>query len=110
MERDLSLGEFEKLTLLAVIHLRESAYGMRVRREIEERTGRDVSIGAVYTTLERLAAKGLVSSSLSDDSDPARSGRAKRFWSIEQPGIRALSESQRALCAMLRGLPQLEAL
>ncbi|HEV3200286.1 MAG TPA: helix-turn-helix transcriptional regulator, partial [Bryobacteraceae bacterium] len=57
-----SLGEFEHLVLLAVLRLGADAYGMRVRSEIAGRTGRDVTIGAVYATLDRLADKGLVSS------------------------------------------------
>src|SRR6266851_4539058 len=56
------LGEFEQIILLAVLRLADDAYGMEVRREIEARAGRDASIGAVYATLDRLEAKGLVRS------------------------------------------------
>ncbi len=77
MGRDGLLGSFEELVLLAVARGGEDAYGMTVRREIEERTGRDVTIGAVYATLDRLEKKGLVGSELRD-GDASRRGRARR--------------------------------
>jgi PadR family transcriptional regulator PadR len=98
-----SLGEFEQIVLLALLHLGPRAYGMAVRREIEERTGRNVSIGAVYATLERLEAKGYVSSS---EGEPTaeRGGRAKRFFRIESDGQRALQSSQEVVRKMMAGL------
>ena len=60
------LGEFEQLVLIALLRLGDEAYGMAVRREIEARAGRDVSIGAVYATLDRLESKGLVRSRLGE--------------------------------------------
>ena len=66
------LGEFEQIVLLALIHLKENAYGMTIRMEINERIGRDVSIGAVYTTLERLEKKGFIVSRNRGDNPPAR--------------------------------------
>ena len=60
MSTDNSLGVFEEQVMLAVLHARDDAYGMNVRREIETRTGREVAIGAVYATLDRLEAKGLI--------------------------------------------------
>jgi DNA-binding PadR family transcriptional regulator len=94
------LGRFEELVLLALVRLREDAsYGVPIRREIAERTGRDVSFGAVYTTLERLARKGYVSSRLGDPT-PERGGRAKRYFRIEAPGITALNESQGMITSM----------
>jgi PadR family transcriptional regulator PadR len=93
------LGRFEELVLLALVRLRENAYGVTIRREIAERTGRDVSFGAVYTTLERLERKGYVSSRLGD-STPERGGRAKRYFRIEAPGIRALNETREAVASM----------
>jgi DNA-binding PadR family transcriptional regulator len=93
------LGRFEELVLLAVVRLRENAYGVTIRREIAERTGRDVSFGAVYTTLERLQRKGHVSSRLGD-STPERGGRAKRYFRIEAPGITALNKTQEMITSM----------
>jgi PadR family transcriptional regulator len=98
------LGEFEQLVLLALIRLEEEAYGMAVRRQIEERADRDVSIGAVYATLDRLEEKGLVRSRLGEPTD-ARGGRAKKCFTITGAGAKALERSQHALRQMLVGLP-----
>jgi len=97
------LGEFEHLVLLAVLRLRDAAYGMSVRREIADRTGRDVSIGAVYATLDRLATKGLVTSVLSDPT-PERGGRAKRSFRLTGAGINAVNRTRQDLSNMLEGL------
>lgn len=83
------LGAFEQHVLLAVARHRGAGYGMTVRRDIADRTGRDIAIGAVHATLERLETKGLVSSRL-EDGDPQRRGRARRFFSIEAAGVEAL--------------------
>jgi PadR family transcriptional regulator PadR len=94
------LGRFEELVLLALVRLpKENAYGVPIRREIAERTGRDVSFGAVYTTLERLGRKGYVSSRVGDPT-PERGGRAKRYFRIEAPGIRALNEARETIASM----------
>jgi len=98
-----ALGEFEHLILLAVARLGRQAYGMQVRREIAERTGRDPSIGAVYATLERLAGKGLVTSSISEPT-PERGGRAKRSFELTGQGMEALDRTRRELDSMLEGL------
>jgi PadR family transcriptional regulator, regulatory protein PadR len=98
------LGEFEQLVLLALMRLGEGAYGMAVRREIEERTGREVAIGAVYATLDRLEAKGLVTSA-EGQTAAGRGGRARRFFSVSGAGLRALRRSQEALDRMWDGLP-----
>ena len=97
------LGEFEQLVLLAVMQVGDGAYGVPVRREIERRTGRDVSRGAAYTTLDRLEGKGLLSSWLGEPT-PERSGKAKRFYRVERAGIKALRESRTALRSMSTGL------
>lgn len=97
------LGEFEHLVLLAVLRLADAAYGMRVRREIADRTGRDASIGAVYATLDRLAAKGLVTSSLTHPT-PERGGRAKRSFRLTGAGIEAVNRTRQELENMLEGL------
>lgn len=98
-----SLGEFEQIILLALMRLGPEAYGMTVRREIEERTGRQVSIGAVYATLERLESKGYVSS-YAGEPTAERGGRAKRFFHLESNGEHALRESQEAISKMMAGL------
>ena len=97
------LGEFEQVVLLALIRLGDNAYGMTIRAEIEDRTGRAVSIGAVYATLERLEAKGYVSSWLADPT-PERGGRAKRYFQLEPAGVAAVQRSKQMLTSMWKGL------
>jgi DNA-binding PadR family transcriptional regulator len=103
MPRGELLGSLEQIVLLALIRLGDNAYGMTVRREIEERTGRDLSIGAVYATLERLESKGYVSSAVGEPT-PERGGRAKRHFRIEAAGERALRTTQQAMRSMSAGL------
>lgn len=86
------LGAFEEQVLLAVFHLGGDAYGMTVRREIEARTGRDVSIGAVYATLDRMEGKGWVAFEL-DEGDGARGGRARKMARLTEPGREALGSA-----------------
>lgn len=105
-----ALGEFEILLLLAVTRLGDEAYGAAVLREIERRTEREPSSGAVYTGLDRLESKGFLSSRVGDPT-PERGGRRKRFYVLEPPGARALAESIQAIGAMARGVePEVRAL
>ncbi len=97
------LGEFEQIVLLALVRLAENAYGMTIRGEIEKRTRREVSIGAVYATLERLEAKGYASSWLADPT-AERGGRAKRFFRLEPAGAEAIRKSREMLTRMWEGL------
>ena len=102
------LGEFEQLVFLALVRLGAEAYGVAVRDEIEHQTGRDVTLGAVYTTLLRLENKRFVSSRLGD-STPQRGGRRKKFYRPLAAGRRELAASLNALRSMTRGLtPGLE--
>lgn len=98
-----ALGEFEHIVLLALVRLRDQAYGMRIRQEIEKRTGRDVSIGAIYTTLERLESKGYVSSWLGEPT-AERGGRAKRMFRLEAAGEAVLSTTEQVLRRMRQGI------
>lgn len=100
-----SLGEFEHLVLLAIVQLGEDAYGMTVRQRIEDRTGRSVAIGALYTALERLERKGYVTSQMSDPT-PARGGRAKRLFRLRSAGELALRRSRETLDRMWAGVPR----
>src|ERR1700693_4179792 len=86
------LGEFEQLVLLAILRLRSNAYGMTIRREIEARTGRKTSIGALYLTLDRMEQKGFIRSDLGE-ATPERGGRAKRFFEVNPSGRQALRKS-----------------
>ncbi len=99
MPRGEFLGEFEQIILLAVVRLAKEAYGMAIRDEIEARTGRDVSIGSVYSALDRMERRGLVGSGLGSPT-PERGGRAKRFYRIERPGVVALEDSRTALASL----------
>jgi|SRR3954464_2803040 PadR family transcriptional regulator PadR len=97
------LGSLEQIVLLALLRLGTKAYGMTVRREILQRTGRDVSIGAIYATLDRLQSKGCISSFLGEPT-AERGGRAKKFFRVEAEGKRSLTASQRAIRKMALGL------
>lgn len=103
MQQGELLGSLEHVVLLALARLHGTAHGMLIRREIDERTGRNVSIGAVYATLERLAEKGYVTSTRSEPT-AERGGRAKRLFHLESAGQRALHISARTLRAMAQGL------
>jgi DNA-binding PadR family transcriptional regulator len=104
MARGDLVGSLEHMVLLALVHLGSNAYGMTVRREIEQRTGRDISIGAIYTTLQRLEDKGYVTSTVGKPT-AERGGRAKRIFRLEANGRRALRASQMAIEQMTAGLP-----
>lgn len=97
------LGEFEHIVLLAVLRLGEDAYGVPIRREIETRTGRSLTVGALYRTLDRLEAKGYVTSSFGDPT-PERGGRSRRYFTVRPAGLRRLRASRDALAAMWEGL------
>lgn len=100
-----SLGEFEKLVMLAVLHLGQEAYGAPIIQELGERTQRTVSAGAVYVALRRLEKKGLVTSRLGKPS-PHRGGRPKRFFSVNREGVEALRRAQEDWAAMVSGLQE----
>jgi DNA-binding PadR family transcriptional regulator len=103
-----NLGEFEQLVMFAVLRLDDDAYGALVRDELRARAQRDVSPGAIFTTLERLEARGLVSSRYGDPT-PERGGRRKRFYRVTADGRRALARAFDTVKRMARGLePKLE--
>jgi DNA-binding PadR family transcriptional regulator len=97
------LGEFEHVIMLALLRLDDRAYGVTVRQEIEFRTKREVSIGAVYATLDRLEAKGYVKSRLGEPT-PERGGRSKRFFRVMAKGVAAVNRTHRAVQSMTDGL------
>ena len=97
------LGEFEHIVLLAILRLEDNAYGVTIRAEIGECTGREVAPGALYTTLDRLEEKGLVTSTMGDPS-PQRGGRAKRFFVVSSQGVAAVAHAQRGLRRLTHGL------
>ena len=103
MATALNLGEFEQLILLAILRIRDDAYGVSIRAELADRTGRDVAPGAMYTALERLEAKGLITSRMSDPT-PQRGGRAKRIVTVTAAGREALTRAVQAYERLLDGL------
>ena len=96
------LGEFEQMVLLAIVQLKGDVYGVPIVDEIERRTGRSVARAAVYVTLRRLEAKGLVSSWMGG-STPERGGKPQRLVRIEPAGLDALRETREAMEQMWRG-------
>lgn len=97
------MGDFEQMVLLAILRLGPDAYGMEIRAEIEARTGREVSYGAVYAALDRMERKGWVAHDVGEPT-PERGGRAKKYFRVERPGRDALVEARRALDVMWEGV------
>lgn len=98
-----TLGTFEQAVLLAIVRLGDQAYGRAVLREVQERLERDIAAGAAHATLERLEDKGLVSSRLGPGT-PIRGGRARRFYTLQPKGLRALNEARAAVDGLWEGL------
>jgi len=101
------LTDFEFMILLAILRVRDDAYGVTIAREIEETAGRGVTLAAVYLALERLQENGLVTSSLGE-ATAERGGRAKKFFRVTPAGLRALKQTQRAFVALWKGIPELK--
>jgi PadR family transcriptional regulator PadR len=105
-----ALGEFEQLILFALVELADDAYGAAIGRVIESRTGREVSAGAVYTALDRLASRGYVSAEVGEPT-AERGGRRRKYYRLEPEGALALQRSVAVLRDMSDGLiSRLEAL
>lgn len=103
MNPEIYLGEFEQLVLLAVMRLEDQAYGATIRRLIEESTGRQISIGAIYTTLERLHGKGYVTSRVGEPTGE-RGGRRRKIYTLDRVGHLALTRAYASWTNMTRGL------
>lgn len=101
-----ALGELELCVLLATLQLGDEAYGVSIRDEIRERTGRHLSRGAIYSAMTRLETRGFLASNLGDPT-PVRGGRAKRFFSVTRPGLEALRASTNVVDRMREGLETL---
>ena len=102
MEQKTPLGSFEEILLLALARLGENAYGVTIRRAVDEATGKETSIGAVYATLDRLEGKGYVSSR-QGEATAERGGKAKRYFKLEGTGRAALSEAELVRARLTRG-------
>jgi DNA-binding PadR family transcriptional regulator len=100
-----NLGNFELMVLLAVMRLKEDAYGLPILGEIESCIGREVALGSVYAALTRLEVKGFVTSRLGEPT-PERGGKAKRYFTVTGNGVREASSVRRALDSLWRELPE----
>jgi PadR family transcriptional regulator, regulatory protein PadR len=97
------LGEFEYLLLTAAVRLGDDAYGAAIREAIEHATGRRCSIGALYTTLDRLERKGLLKTWMGE-ATPQRGGRAKRMVRVTSKGVQASTAFYNAVTRVSRGV------
>ncbi len=97
-----SLGEFEQIVLLAILRLGDNAYGVTIGAEITVCTRREPTPGALYTTLDRLEDKGLVTSRMGDPT-PQRGGRAKRYFVLNSKGLEAITRAQQSYRRLLKG-------
>ena len=100
------LGEFEQTVMLAALRQPDGAYAVSIREEIESRTGRNVSRGAIYVTLDRLEKKGYLESWLADPT-PERGGRAKRHFRVTARGLREAKAARKAFSRLWAGIPEL---
>jgi DNA-binding PadR family transcriptional regulator len=107
MGKRTQLGNLELMVMLVLIRLGAEAYGVPIKREIEAKSSRVVTLGSIYATLERLEGKSLVHSSLGEPT-PERGGRAKKYFQLTAKGLREVRETQKALKRLWKGLPQLE--
>ena len=98
-----ALGDFEQLILLGILRLGVNAYGAAIRQEIHTRSGRDVSINAVYTTLDRLEKKGLLESWVGEPT-AERGGRRRKFYALRPAGTAAIKQAYHAFQSMADGL------
>ena len=97
------LGEFEYLLITAAVRLGDEAYGASIRREVEKATGRRCSIGALYTTLDRLEMKGLLKTWMGN-ATPQRGGRPKRMARVTTKGVDAATAFYNAVSRVSRGV------
>jgi DNA-binding PadR family transcriptional regulator len=107
MKKPGNLGDFELMVMLALMRLGDDAYGVPISRVIEQECGREVALGSVYAALERLEARGQVSSHLGKPT-AERGGRAKRYFRVTPSGLGKVRETQQALIKLWRNLPELE--
>ena len=102
-----AVSNFELMVLLALIRLRDDAYGVPISQEIEKHSGHDVAFGSVYAALERLQDRGFVFSAVGEPT-PERGGRAKKYFKITGKGMKVVHETQRTLNSLWKGLPKLQ--
>jgi PadR family transcriptional regulator, regulatory protein PadR len=103
MQAIMNLGEFEHIVLLAILRLGDDAYAIPIRREIEERTGRSVARGALYTALERLETKECLQSRMSEPL-AERGGRSRRYFTVTRVGLAEIRNWRRSMLRLWQGL------
>ena len=96
------LGEFEQLILFSILQLGDGAYGVSIRETIEDRTGRTISVGAIYTALGRLEDRGLVASRV--EAPQGRTGRPRKYYTLRRDGASALLDAWETLHSMAGGV------
>ena len=101
------LSDFELIVMLVLLRLGEEAYGVPIAQEIEEQMGREVKLGSVYASLERLEEKGFVTSTLGEPTQE-RGGRAKRYFHVTKQGMHKVRETRQALTRLWQNVPELE--
>lgn len=102
-DKDKFLGEFEQMAMLALIHLGSEAYGASIRQLLADSINRNVAIGALYSTLERLERKGMVESRLGE-ATAQRGGRPKRYFKVTIQGHSALKRARQAMNTLWQGV------
>lgn len=106
MRKETYLGELEQMVLMAILQLKEEAYGLNIQRELNDRVGRKVSPGALYATLDRLEGKGVVTSRFGDPA-PGRGGKPRRYLTVTTEGITALQKARAAWTKLSEGLEEI---
>jgi PadR family transcriptional regulator, regulatory protein PadR len=104
--KQFQLGEFEEVVMLTVAVLHNEAYGVSVKKEIEERLHRNVSVGALQTALQRLEEKGYLKSR-EGESTPERAGRPRKYYSVTAIGKRALEHTRNTREELWRSIPKI---
>ena len=99
------LGEFEEIVMLSIAALQQDAYGLAIKKELEEQTGRKISISAVHAACNRLETKGFLSSDFGEKSEK-RGGKRKKIYSVSMKGQMALSDAYELRQKMWERIPK----
>jgi PadR family transcriptional regulator PadR len=102
-----AISNFELMVMLALVRLHDEAYGVPIAEEIESHSGHDVAVGSVYAALERLQARGFVTSRVGEPT-AERGGRAKRYFKITGMGLKTVRDTHDTLMSLWDGLPKLQ--
>jgi DNA-binding PadR family transcriptional regulator len=106
MRKKKYLGELEQMVLMAILQLKDDAYGLNIVRELRDRGGRNVSPGALYATLDRLEGKGVVTSRFAEPA-PGRGGKPRRYLTVTAAGVETLQKARLAWRRLAEGLDEI---